>query len=360
MQSRMDKYYGRSNVDEEMDLVQETDELEKTTTLSRLDRNKKLYQEVSNKELEDFNINSNASVIGRGNEINIDSIREMLDKKYRELPKNKSMGMSEPEIGRVNLDETREYDINSVLEKATAEKEENYEDDRLRKLRNTQYDILKSLDVFKEKEKEEEQELEEIEDAAKKVKISKHEEEEKLQELINTITMKELSSEDEDKDKEFDSLDLLSDLRGDDENTRVMGIVNDETAEDDEDTLERTLVDKALLEEHDTQGIEIDDEDRKDTKLELKPIEIADEDIETKVNEILEHRKLVKEEDDTQEFDKTDTNTFNTSDFDDFDDLKDDMKVTRVILRVLIFVIIVAFVIGCIVLANKIFGLGLF
>lgn len=360
MQSRMDKYYGRSNVDEEMDVVQETDELEKTTTLSRLDRNKKLYQEVSNKELEDFNINSNASVIGRGNEINIDSIREMLDKKYRELPKNKSMGMSEPEIGRVNLDETREYDINSVLEKATAEKEENYEDDRLRKLRNTQYDILKNLDVFKEKEKEEEQELEEIEDAAKKVKISKHEEEEKLQELINTITMKELSSEDE--DKEFDSLDLLSDLRGDDENTRVMGIVNDETAEDDddEDTLERTLVDKALLEEHDTQGIEIEDEDRKDTKLELKPIEIADEDIETKVNEILEHRKLVKEEDNTQEFDKTDTNTFNTSDFDDFDDLKDDMKVTRVILRVLIFVIIVAFVIGCIVLANKIFGLGLF
>ena len=357
MQSRMDKYYGRSNVDEEIESVTETDELEKTTTLSRLDRNKKLYQEVSNKELEEFNINSNASVIGRGNEINIDSIREMLDKKYRELPKNKSMGMSEPEIGRVNLDETREYDINSVLEKATAEKEENYEDDRLRKLRNTQYDILKNLDVFKEKEKEEEQELEEIEDAAKKVKISKHEEEEKLQELINTITMKELSSEDD--EKEFDSLDLLSDLRGDDENTRVMGIVNDETEEEDdeEDTLERTLVDKELLEEHDTQGIEIDD--TKDTKIELKPIEISDEDIETRVNEILEHRKLEKESH-TQEFDTTDTNTFNTSDFDDFDDLKDDMKVTRVILRVLIFVIIVAFIIGCIVLANKIFGLGLF
>ena len=358
MQSRMDKYYGRSNVDEEMDVVQETDELEKTTTLSRLDRNKKLYQEVSNKELEDFNINSNASVIGRGNEINIDSIREMLDKKYRELPKNKSMGMSEPEIGRVNLDETREYDINSVLEKATSEKEENYEEDRLRKLRNTQYDILKNLDVYKEAQKEKEELEEEIEEASKKDKISKHEEEDKLRELIDTITAKELISEEE--VQELDPLDLLSDLRGDDENTKVLGAINTEEIEvadeedDEEDTLERTLVDKELLKEQDTQGIEVE----KDTKLELKPIELDDEDLETKVNEILEHRKL--EDTDTQDFDTTDTNKFVTSDFDDFDDLKDDMKVTKVILRVLIFVIIVAFVIGCIVLANKIFGLGLF
>ena len=57
MQSRMDKYYGRSNVEEDVVVEEhETDELEKTTTLSRLDRNKKLYQEVSNKELEDFKV----------------------------------------------------------------------------------------------------------------------------------------------------------------------------------------------------------------------------------------------------------------------------------------------------------------
>ena len=352
MQSRMDKYYGRSNVDDEEELVKDFDEIEKTTTLSRIDRNKRLYQEVSNKELEEFDLNSNASVIGSGKDINIDSIREMLDKKYRELPKNKSMGMSEPEIGKVNLDETREYDINSVLEKAHQEKEENYEEDRLRKLRNTQYDILKNLDILKEEPKE---------DADRKVKVSKHGEEEKLKELIDTITAKELISEEEVND--LDPLDLLSDLRGDDENTKVLGIVNDEEVEeekeeDDEDTLERTLVDKEALKMQDTQGIELE----KDTKLELKPLELDDEDIETKVNEILESKKKkeVSEDTDTQKFDTTDTNAFVTSDFNDFDDLKDEMKVTKVILRVLIFVIIVAFVIGCIVLANKIFGLGLF
>ena len=162
MQSRMDKYYGNQVNEESNDAVRDFDELGNSTTLSRSEKNQKLYQEVSNKELEEFNINSNASVIGHGNEINIDSIREMLDKKYRELPRNKSMGsMNEPEIGKVNLDETREYDINTVLEKAAQEKEVNYEEDRLKKLRNTQYDILKSLDVVKKDGEEEEKEEEE-------------------------------------------------------------------------------------------------------------------------------------------------------------------------------------------------------
>ncbi len=347
MQSRMDKYYGRSNVDEEMDVVQETDELEKTTTLSRLDRNKKLYQEVSNKELEDFNINSNASVIGRGNEINIDSIREMLDKKYRELPRSKNMSsMKEPEIGKVNLDETREYDINSVLEKAHQEKEVNYEEDRLKKLRNTQYDILKNLDVVKQAEEERERDYdEEVTEESKIVKLSKHEEEEKLKELINTITLKESSLEEE---GELDPLDLLSDLRGDDENTKVLGALSEEV-----------LVEEGLIKEQDTQGIDVDDTE--ETELELKPIEISDEDIETKVNMLLEGTSSMPKEE-TGELTKTSTDTLNftKNDFDDFDDLKEDMSVSKVVLRVLIFLIIVAFVIGIIVLLNKLLGLGLF
>ncbi len=75
MQSRMDKYYGNQTIEESNDTVRDFDELESSPALSRSERNQKLYQEVSNKELEDFNINSNASVIGHGSEINIDSIR---------------------------------------------------------------------------------------------------------------------------------------------------------------------------------------------------------------------------------------------------------------------------------------------
>lgn len=347
MQSRMDKYYGNQVNEESNDVVRDFDELGNSTTLSRSEKNQKLYQEVSNKELEEFNINSNASVIGHGNEINIDSIREMLDKKYRELPRNKSMGsMNEPEIGKVNLDETREYDINTVLEKAAQEKEVNYEEDRLKKLRNTQYDILKSLDVVKKAREEEEKEEEENElESSKIVKISKHEEEEKLKELINTITLKESALKDE-EEGELDPLDLLSDLRGDDDNTKVLGALSEET-----------LIEESVIKEQDTQGIDVDDTE--ETELELKPIEISDEDIETKVNMLLEGKT---EKENTEELTKTGTDTLNftQSDFDDFDDLKEDMDITKVILRILIFLIIVAFVIGCIVLLNKLLGLGLF
>lgn len=345
MQSRMDKYYGNTASDESNDIVRDFDELENTQILSRAERNQKLYQEVSNKELEDFNINSNASVIGHGNEINIDSIREMLDKKYRELPKNKSMGsMNEPEIGKVNLDETREYDINTVLEKAHQEKEVNYEEDRLKKLRNTQYDILKNLDVVKQAQEEKERLRADDEEESKTVKLSKHEEEEKLRELIDTITAKELIP---DEDKELDPLDLLTDLRGDDDNTRVLGAL---TAE--------TILDEDLIKKQDTQGIDVEDTEEKE--LELKPIEISDEDIETKVNMLLEGK--TEKEEEKKEISKTGTDTLNftQSDFDDFDDLKDDTNITKVIVRVLIFLVIVAFVIGCIVLLNKLLGLGLF
>ena len=152
MQSRMDKYYAKKS--DEGNNKEHLDELEQTTTLKRIDKNQVLYKEVSSKELEDFDLNSNVSVIGEGNNVDIDKIREMLDRKYRELPKNKPLNKTEPEIGKINLDETREYDLNSILEQAHKEKEINYEEDRLKKLRNTQYDILKDLDILKKDDEE--------------------------------------------------------------------------------------------------------------------------------------------------------------------------------------------------------------
>ena len=43
--------------------------------------------------------------------------------------------------------ETKEYDINVVLDEAKVEKKENYEEDKARKIRDTQFDILKDLDI---------------------------------------------------------------------------------------------------------------------------------------------------------------------------------------------------------------------
>lgn len=332
MQSRMDKYYAKQSSDGNG--KEHLDDLEKTTTLKRIDKNQVLYKEVSSKELEDFDLNSNVSVIGEGNNVDIDKIREMLDRKYRELPKNKPLNKTEPEIGKINLDETREYDLNSILEQAHKEKEINYEEDRLKKLRNTQYDILKDLDILKKDDEEIEEE-----DIEKAKPVNKEKEEKKLQELIDTITAKELIKQD-DLD-ELDPLDLLSDLRGTDENTKVLGALSDELLIDEE-TIKGS--------KEPTKEIEVP-ELEEEKPLEIKPIDV-DMDFTRDV------KMPAKEE--IQDFTKSQNINFTQSDFDDFNDLKEDMHFTKIVIRILIIVIIIVFLVGGLILANKLLGLGLF
>lgn len=332
MQSRMDKYYAKQSSDGNG--KEHLDDLEKTTTLKRIDKNQVLYKEVSSKELEDFDLNSNVSVIGEGNNVDIDKIREMLDRKYRELPKNKPLNKTEPEIGKINLDETREYDLNSILEQAHKEKEINYEEDRLKKLRNTQYDILKDLDILKKDDEEIEEE-----DIEKAKPVNKEKEEKKLQELIDTITAKELIKQ-EDFD-ELDPLDLLSDLRGNDENTKVLGALSDELLIDEE-TIKGS--------KEPTKEIEVP-ELEEEKPLEIKPIDV-DMDFTRDV------KMPAKEE--IQDLTKLQNINFTQSDFDDFNDLKEDMHFTKIVIRILIIVIIIVFLVGGLILANKLLGLGLF
>lgn len=332
MQSRMDKYYAKQSSDGNG--KEHLDDLEKTTTLKRIDKNQVLYKEVSSKELEDFDLNSNVSVIGEGNNVDIDKIREMLDRKYRELPKNKPLNKTEPEIGKINLDETREYDLNSILEQAHKEKEINYEEDRLKKLRNTQYDILKDLDILKKDDEEIEEE-----DIEKAKPVNKEKEEKKLQELIDTITAKELIKQ-EDLD-ELDPLDLLSDLRGTDENTKVLGALSDELLIDEE-TIKGS--------KEPTKEIEVPELEEEKT-LEIKPIDV-DMDFTRDV------KMPAKEE--IQDLTKSQNINFTQSDFDDFNDLKEDMHFTKIVIRILIIVIIIVFLVGGLILANKLLGLGLF
>ena len=332
MQSRMDKYYAKQSSDGNG--KEHLDDLEKTTTLKRIDKNQVLYKEVSSKELEDFDLNSNVSVIGEGNNVDIDKIREMLDRKYRELPKNKPLNKPEPEIGKINLDETREYDLNSILEQAHKEKEINYEEDRLKKLRNTQYDILKDLDILKKDDEEIEEE-----DIEKAKPVNKEKEEKKLQELIDTITAKELIKQ-EDLD-ELDPLDLLSDLRGTDENTKVLGALSDELLIDEE-TIKGN--------KEPTKEIEVPEPEEEKT-LKIKPIDV-DMDFTRDV------KMPAKEE--IQDLTKSQNINFTQSDFDDFNDLKEDMHFTKIVIRILIIVIIIVFLVGGLILANKLLGLGLF
>ena len=154
------------------------------------------------------------------------------------------------------------------------------------------------------------------------MKSHRAKEEKRLRELIDTITAKELISEEE--KKELDPLDLLSDLRGDDDSTKVLGMIEEDKNEEKE---EDSFITEEIKSDTVEQTLETDKNDLSDTKEELT---------------------------------QTSTLTFTQSDFDDFNDLKEDMRFTKVLIKVLIAIIIIVFIIGCLVLANKVFNLGFF
>ncbi len=292
MASRMNRYY-----DEETQLP------------SRQAKNMDLYREISMGDIDDFKVNSNVSIIDDSDttkNIDIDKVREILKQRYEEEPKSKRIAdYDEPLYQGVNLDETRDYDINSILEQAKEKKEVNYEVDRLKKLRNTQFDILNSLDIPKEKDEEESSgEL--------------REDQEHLMELINTITSKELAQvEDKTTEEEINPLDILTDLKGND-NTIVVPSIK-----------------------------EIEEEDKPDDEEEggkaEQPKEIAASNKEEKTDDSFLSKSLI----------------FTQSDFEDFKDLKEEDKSSGLVVKVLTILLIIILLFGIVFMLNGIFNWGL-
>ena len=114
----------------------------------RTHKNEQLYEEIK----ENLSIGLNANVIGDSSkEMDIDKIKEILEKNYQDVPKRRSAQIKQEEeietLDQYELEKTREYDINAILEKAREEKEVDYQEERLKKVKDTQYDILKNLDL---------------------------------------------------------------------------------------------------------------------------------------------------------------------------------------------------------------------
>ncbi len=287
MKSRSEKYY-----DEESQSLQK-----------RTSRNSNLYKEISNSDLNDFNLTSNAKVIGENdsNYVNVDRIKEILEKNYHDMPKRREVKLvPEIEEKEIELEKTREYDINAILEKAREEKEVDYEKERLKKIRDTQYDILKNLNVQDEKA--------ENKAAAEKTK-------EELMELINTITENELQ-----KTKQLDPLDILTDLKGDNNSTVVMG-ANEVTKELD--------------------------------KLNEK---VSNETTSLTTHLAAQKTGEIKPDDSFY----TNSLSFSQSDFDDFNDLKEEVESNKIVTTVLIIIIALIVIAGIIIFLNNFLNLGLF
>ena len=178
-----------------------------SNNMSRVAKNEDLYKQINNSELDNFNVHSNATIIGnQEKEIDVEQIKKILDKRYNNAPQRKSIRIEPQEVvSRLDHEDTKEYDLTKVLEKAKDEKIETYEENRAKKLRNTQFNILNNLNIDDSKNED--------------TKEKEYNPEENLMNLINTITINEAKKREEKKES-VDPLDILTDLKGD-EDTQV-------------------------------------------------------------------------------------------------------------------------------------------
>lgn len=291
------------------------------STMSRTKKNQTLYNEISELQMDTFDVNSNSMVISSdGTTINIDKLKDMLDKKYREEAKSRSLGdiSSLEEREEIKLDETRQYDINEILSKAREEKQDDYEVERLKKLRNTQVDILNELNI---------EALNKID----KVKAVSDDEKDELKTLIDTINLTEETNALKHVE-DMDPLDLLDELKGDDD-TKIEGV-----SEFTEEIIRQAKLEaaKEIVQERKEKL----DKEKKEKNQEEKNNKTDDSKVDNSFY--------------------TNSSVFKTKDFDDFDDLKDEMSSTKVVIKILIVLVIIAFICGVVFLLNSVLNWGLF
>ncbi len=275
----------------------------------RTAKNNELYEEIKQSEIENFDIGSNAKVIGNNeSQIDINKLKDILEKNYQEVPKRRSLKLDVLEEEEPEIEKTKEYDINAILERAREEKEVDYQRERLKKVRDTQYDILKNL---------------EVDAPERKGKAADEKTKEELLDLIQTINLNETQSkaiknvseeldkeEEKEEEEDLDPLDILNDLRGD-ENTVVAGAKE---------------FDKALEEEK--------------AKQEEEEIhEALDEDIDDSFY--------------------TSSMSFRKNDFADFDDIEES-KASKILIRILIVIVFLAIIAGIVIFLNDFLNLGWF
>lgn len=285
MKTRMEKYYDEETLNVPL----------------RQQKNESLYENISNLEVDDYKLDNNETIIGNAKNIDVEQIKKILDTKYNKTPQRKSIVLEEEEeLPSISLDETREYDINAILEQARSEKEADYDKERVKKLRDTQYDILSNLELDQEKEEINEEKSDKKDNT-------------ELLDLINTITMRELDAKNSSSEEELNPLDILTDLKGNDDTVIIGGLREEESIGETSPIMSLEEADK------------------------IKP--------------------LIKEETKT---DLSNTLAFTQSDFDDFNDLKKEVKSSRALIYVIIVLVSLVLIAGLVIFLNKFLNMQLF
>ncbi|MBQ9011029.1 MAG: hypothetical protein IJ093_00055 [Bacilli bacterium] len=206
MASRMDKYYDRNQ----------------PAHNSRRSRNKDLYSEIYT--YGKYSNIEGIAEIDNANQVDLTQVRQLLNNRenyqkerhYRRLTGDYIEPVKkEPKVTRRFPElEEKNYDIRDVLKEAREKKEP---DDKERALHNTEYNILKNIDLKKALE-------------SKKYYPVYEEDEDDLKELIKTITNTSMLNKINDADL---AADLLSDLQANDTQVgqlkNVKELLNDNT-----------------------------------------------------------------------------------------------------------------------------------
>lgn len=301
-----------------------TNDFYNDNTPSRVRKNANLYKRIDASKIDEVELPKKEELLENNTStIDVEKLKSMLDKKYRDL-ENDSRNTDSSVKESINLEETREYNLDMALNKARDNDDTDYKIERLKKLNDTNASILDGLNI------KDTSTSKEIERPSKVSSDSK-----KLIELIDTINLKEqegydsiLKSSNSDANinlEDEDTTGILDSLKGDNEETKVVGAAS----------LDK---DSTNLEDTKYEDIDLDD-----TKEEFDTTEVVNRD-------------------DTSEFtdsiELTTTQIFTKEDFDDFDDLKEATK-PKILVKILIFIIIIAVILGTIFVLDRVLDLGI-
>lgn len=338
MSSRMDKYENLS-----------------LDNMSRTKRNQDIYNSTDMSDLSRIKTNTNVSVISDApKEINLEKIISYVNSMEEgndEKRKRVSLELPKEEEVVVERREEKDYDINSVLERARDKRESDYEEERHRKLNNTQIDILKNIKIKEET-------IETVRDEDITLPIDELDEELNTQEKTIVDLIQNIQSNSSKGKKE-----LFEDLMGDNEDTVVMPAIAFDENEDKEE-LKEALLDM-------TQDLESIKEPESDftREINLEKEALKQEELKEKLDEdetsdlTDEFKTEVTEELDTttvtlpkiKEIDKsfyTNSMTFSKADFEGFEDLEKSTKKSGIFTKIAIVFIVLMFIATIVLILN--------
>lgn len=301
----------------------------------RTKRNENLYNKIDESDFENLNLTSNISIIKTDTEnLNIDEIKEILNEKYQSRSKVREIEEPDSEYADIDEEDTKEYDLKKALDEAHKNKTSDYDKERFKKLRETQYEILNSLNFDKKNEEESEETLT-VEEA-------------NLMNLIKTVNENALRNS---LSKEED---LLEELKGDDD-TEILEPANfDDTVTDKKPTIVEELEKTKQLSRK-----EIDSElERLSADSDIKKISLSDEE-EDEEDDTSDDFSLSRTEELSNSF-YTGNLQIDKKDMEEFLDLEDEMKGGSIVIKVLVIFIVLIVIAVAVYLLNKYLNLGLF